>query len=102
MEPREEADEDFVVLGPDRNVFVSRKECEAMSALPTKFDRHNDANDLALMLAEHGVIDEHPSALLSVSGRSKNRRDVQPRVTDNVATLTVNAQPRTDRQSPKQ
>jgi len=73
-----------------------------MSQLPTSvLHVDENADKLALTLAAHGVITEHSSALMSANRRSQNRPHMQARDSENAAA-TVDVQPRTDRQSPKQ
>ena len=91
-------DDRFTMVGPDNEIPLSYDRYKAMKQLPMAIEHDDeDPYDLALLLAQHGVITEHTSSLMSAYQRSK-RSDNRPRLSNSAHPSTLNPQPSTDPQ----
>jgi len=85
------------MIGLDNEIPLGYDDYEAMSQLPIAIEHDDEEpDDLALMLAAHGVIQECSSALMSADRRSQARSDECSLVSDAIRT----SQPTTDEEIP--
>ena len=72
-------------VADNEDIVLSDNDCESMNNLLVEPDRHAETNELSLILAEHGVVqerrgDEHPS--LSKAEHVRKRDNVSGRPPD--------------------